>query len=62
MKEIQKSIDPVTMEKVREYTIKNYPRTFGAAKSLIITEHSNHFRVKTNKDASPLILGLSVAK
>lgn len=60
--EITQTIDPVVKEKVKEYTLKHYPRTFGTAKNIMISEHRNHFRVKTNKDGSPLILGKSVVE
>ncbi len=47
------------IEKVKEYAYKNYSNRFGK-KELMVEERENHFRVKSNKDESPLILGKSI--
>lgn len=43
------------LEQVQEYVYKNY-RSY-KDKTLIITEHTNHFSVRRHKDESPLVLG-----
>ena len=47
------------MEKVEEYVRTKYKRMFGE-KPLIIEEFDSHYRVKSYKDESPLILSKSI--
>jgi len=52
-------MDTVIEQKVVAYAQKNYPRRY-EGKTLIVEERENHFRVKVNKDESPMILGKSI--
>ena len=45
--------------RVEEYVRKKYPKTF-KDKEIIITENQSFYIIKTNKDASPLILNKNV--
>ena len=44
--------------KIEEYVRKKYPKTF--KEITLITENQSFYLVKTNKDASPLILNKNV--
>lgn len=52
-------MDKTTEQKVTDYVYKNYSKSF-SGKTLIIEEQDNHFRVRSHKDSSPLILGKSI--
>jgi hypothetical protein len=45
-------------ELVQEYVYKNYKSYKN--KTLIITEHTNHFSVRRHKDEAPLVLGKGI--
>tara|TARA_R110002072_G_scaffold232184_2_gene389523 strand:+ start:135 stop:296 length:162 start_codon:yes stop_codon:yes gene_type:complete len=46
--------------KIEEYVRKKYPKTFKGKEITLITENQSFYLVKTNKDASPLILNKNV--
>lgn len=46
------------LEQVQEYVYKNYKSY--KDKTLIITEHTNHFSVRRHKDEAPLVLGKGI--
>ena len=52
-------MDRVIEQKVIDYAMKNYPRKF-QGKTLMVEERENHFRVRTHKDGSPMILGKTI--
>jgi len=52
-------MDRVIEQKVIDYAMNNYPRKF-QGKTLIVEEKENHFRVKSHRDESPMILGKSI--
>ena len=52
-------MDSVIEQKVKDYVYKNYDSRYGK-KELMIEERENHFRVKSHKDESPMILGKSI--
>ena len=52
-------MDKQVKEKVVQYTYKNYPNRF-EKKELMVEEYESHFRVKSNVDESPLILGKGI--
>jgi hypothetical protein len=52
-------MDRVIEQKVVAYAQKNYPRRY-EGRYLMVEERENHFRVKANKDESPMILGKSI--
>jgi len=56
---INNKMDRVIEQKVIDYAMKNYPRKF-QGKTLMVEERENHFRVRTHKDGSPMILGKSI--
>jgi hypothetical protein len=56
---MEEKINKEVIEKVKEYAYKHYPNKYGK-KDLMVEERDNHFRVKSNKDESPLILGKSI--
>jgi hypothetical protein len=45
-------------EQIQEYVYKNYKSY--KDKTLIITEHANHFSIKRHIDEAPLILSKSI--
>jgi hypothetical protein len=45
-------------EQIQEYVYKNYKSYKG--KTLIVTEHTNHFSIRRHKDESPLVLGKTI--
>jgi hypothetical protein len=45
--------------RVEEYVRKKYPKTF-KDKKITITENQSFYLIKTNKDASPLIISKNV--
>ena len=45
-------------EQIQEYVYKNYKSY--KDKTLIITEHSNHFSIRRHKDEAPLVLGKTI--
>jgi len=45
--------------KIEEYVRKKYPKTF-KDKEITITENQSFYLIKTNKDASPLIINKNV--
>ena len=44
---------------IKDYVYKNYPNRY-SKKELMVEERENHFRIKANKDESPLILGKNI--
>jgi hypothetical protein len=56
---INNKMDRVIEQKVAAYAQKNYPRRY-EGRYLMVEERENHFRVKANKDESPMILGKSI--
>jgi hypothetical protein len=52
-------MDNAVEQQVKDYVYKNYPTRYGK-KELIVEERDNHFRVKSNKDESPIILGKGI--
>jgi len=47
------------MDKIKEYAVTNYPKTF-KDKTMTITENQSFYLIKTNKDESPLILSKNI--
>ena len=47
------------MDKIKEYAVTNYPKTF-KNKQIIVMESKSCYFVSTNKDASPLILSKNI--
>lgn len=56
---MEEKINKEVIKKVKEYAYKHYPNKY-EKKDLMVEERDNHFRVKSNKDESPLILGKSI--
>jgi len=56
---MEEKISKEVIEKVKEYAYKHYPIRYDK-KELMVEERENHFRVKSNKDESPLILGKNI--
>ncbi len=50
--------DKETVQLIEEYVYKNYKSY--KDKTLIITEHTNHFSIRRHKDESPLVLGKGI--
>ena len=49
----------LNVAKIEEYVRNKYPKTF-KNKEIIITENQSFYLIKTNKDASPLIINKNV--
>ena len=44
------------MDKIKEYAITNYPKTFKDVKDVIVEENDAVYFVSSHKDCSPIVI------